>query len=149
MFKDIKKYLLVSVAIMLLVGVTASVSYAKSVSVGKAKTDILLKDAKEDILKTFAQKNIITDYKLVQLVDVDKTDKKVAEEFDNLDQSPIGSTESIFYLKNDSSALIVLYKESDGTNVMKYAEKTKDGWKESESRKPGKPILDFDKIETE
>ncbi len=149
MFKNIKKYLLISMVVMLLIGAVSSYSYAKSVNLMKAKTDIRLNDAKQDLLKTFTQFNIDNDFTSVKFYDGEKIDHDIAQEFANLDQTPLGSTEPLFFLKNDSSVLIMLYKESDGTNVMKYAEKTNDGWKESESKKPGKSILSFDEIEVD
>ena len=148
MRKSVKKYVLVPLTIILLVGIIGSSAYAnaKSESMAKEKTNIRLNDAKQDLLKAFTQFDISNDFKQINLYDGEKVEPYIAQEFDNLDQAPLGSTEPIFLMKKDASVLVILYKASDGTNVMRYAEKTKDGWTEYESKEAGKPILSFDEI---
>lgn len=150
MFMKLRKYFLVSLVFMLLlVGVAASTSYVEAKSTSQQKTEILLKDANDDIIKAFDLEDILKDYTVYSSDNTGSIPNKIMEEFDELDQSPIGSTEPMYCVKNDSSVLMLLYKEGDGTNVMQYAEKTGDGWEVSERRKSGKSILDYGSIKVD
>lgn len=158
MIKTRKFNLVIALALILMLGLIANAS-ANAISSNKAsniknfdnlmvkKTEIRLQSAYDDIKKAFDLDETLKEYKLVDFKGgTCELESDVMQEFDKLDQSPIGSTIPQFYLKNDSSAIMVLYKEGDGTNVVHYATKTNGKWVEGEHRTPGASILDIDKI---
>lgn len=114
------------------------------------KTEVRLNAAYSDIKATFNLDKTLKNYNLVDFQGgTDNLDSDILQRFEALDQSPIGSTIPQFYLKNDSSAVMVLYKEGDGTNVVRYAQKVKNEWVEGEMRLPGASIIDIDTIKVE
>ena len=113
------------------------------------KTEKRLEAANKDIKSTL--KLELDEYKQIDFPEgLDNLDKNIAQEFLELEQSPIGSTMPLFFLKKDSLEIMVLYKEKDGTNVMKYAKKVDaNKWVEEEKRIKGEPILEIDTVEEE
>jgi len=107
-----------------------------------------LEAAYSDIINSFKLESTLGDYKQIDFpngINYD-TEREIAQQFDALNQSPLGSTIPMYFLKKDLSEVIVLYKEADGTNVMKYAKRANGKWLEGEKRVKGSPILDIDKI---
>jgi len=83
-------------------------------------------------------------YTKVKYVDALKMGKDIAREINLLDQmAPIGCTEPLYYINTDSKEVMILYKESDGTNVMLKSREIGDKWEKSEKKVEGTPILEI------
>ena len=151
MFRESTKYLPISLAIILFVGIFGFTSYVDAKSISEQKADTLLKDANDDIIKTFDLEDVLKDYTVYSEYtdNISFLPSNILGELDELDHSPIGSTYPMYCVKKDSSAVMVLYKEGNGTNVMEYAEKTGDGWKVSVKSTSGKAILDYGSIKVD
>lgn len=50
-------------------------------------------------------------------------------------------------INQKQNKIVVLYKESDGTNVARYSEKLDGIWVRNEMRTKGTPILDINDID--
>ncbi|ACV61338.1 hypothetical protein Dtox_0394 [Desulfofarcimen acetoxidans DSM 771] len=156
MLKRLKLRFTFVLVLALVLGIVSSATVYASNNDSKnsivKKTEKRLEAANNDIKSTLKLDNILNDYKQIDFpngIDFNK-DLDIAQEFDALDQSPIGSTMPIFLLKNDLSEIMVLYKEGDGTNVMKYAKRVNGNkWAEGEKRIKGAPILDINTIKDE
>lgn len=161
MFKNRKICLVLALTLISIVGVIAMASANDSNSAKSKSTknpnNIMVKKTEErlntayyDIKTAFSLGETLKEYSLVDFQGgTDKLESEIMQQFESLDQSPIGSTIPQYYLKHDSSAMIVLYKEGDGSNVMRYARKIDNKWVEGERRSRGAAILNIDEIKVE
>ena len=58
--------------------------------------------------------------------------------------APKYSTSPVILVKNDKSEIIVAYKDNDGNNILKKANKVNDEWVKTEEIKKGDPKLSTD-----
>ncbi|AOY75999.1 hypothetical protein [Clostridium formicaceticum] len=162
MLKKQKSIILFALCFILMIGSLAVINAnsEKDENIG-LKTEMLLEHARNDIMisfgldKTSETREISAagaksaNYKEIRFDEIGDWGWEIATEFDALDQGPIGSTVPIFLIKEDSSELVVLYKEADGTNVMQSSKKINEKWEREKLEVKGEPILDIDTIEIE
>lgn len=124
--------------------------------ISNLKVEIRLQDAHEDLLNSFAGDNVRSstsfsidhdDFEIIKFSDTTNFGNDISTEFDELENSPIGSLVPIFLINKDRDKVVVLYKEGDGTNVARYSEKIDGKWIRNEIRKEGRPIPDIDSID--
>ncbi len=164
MFKN--KFFVILLTIAIIMGIGTGI-YAYSTKkngkyISEIKSEVILKDANEDIQKSFKLDETKDDYIILSLeevnefrsgsfgIDDSELRNKIADKFDELyENPPIGSTEPMYMVKKDGSEIMVLYKEENGTNVMNFA-KFRDGeWEKGQESSKGKNRLDYDSVEIE
>lgn len=136
--------------------------YSESNNISKSsieqKTDILLRDAHEDIKKNIPDIEQYVEVKPGNLSHIKDgltggfTDKEKSYEltmryFELYKSPPVGSTVPIVLVKKDYSEMIVAYKLQGGDNVIKSSLKKDGRWIDTERTAKGKEILDIDSIQ--
>lgn len=125
------------------------------------KADLILEDANQDIINSFSiGKSGISksdsssisyidfnEFRVMEFEDINELDKDIATEFNELENSPVGSTYPMLLINQEQNEIVVLYKEGDGTNVARYSEKLDGIWVRNEMRTKGTPILDINDID--
>ena len=85
---------------------------------GKQQIEIFLDKVYEDIKEGFNLEDILDDY--TQVVPDNLPTQELFDQYDKLTENvSMGSTYPVVLIKKDYSEIIVLYKEEDGTNVMR------------------------------
>lgn len=125
------------------------------------KAELILEDANQDIINSFSigksglsksdSSSIsyidFNEFRVMEFEDINELDKDIATEFNELESSPVGSTYPMLLINQEQNKIVVLYKESDGTNVARYSERIDGIWVRNEIRAKGTPILDINDID--
>ncbi|KXG74478.1 hypothetical protein [Thermotalea metallivorans] len=134
----------VTMALLAITGINAFDSKEEKIA---AKTKKRLEYAYSDIKNSLKLDENLQDYRKVTYPEAIALNREIAREIDDLDQLvPIGSIEPLYFVKNDFSEIMILYKEADGTNVMRRAKKEGNQWEKYEKKIKGAPIVDIDMI---
>jgi hypothetical protein len=141
-----KSSLIIVLALVITIGTCIKINASNKTSL-EDKVEKRLEHAYNDIVTTLNLEDELKEYKEITYSDaINNIGGDVAKELDLLDQQvTIGSTEPTYYINKESTELIILFKEADGTNRMiksnKKITKESDIWKITEKKAKGAPIL--------
>ncbi len=134
------------------IGVFASqhftVKYTNRTNESDKKTQILLNDAYADILNSLKDDFDINQYTQVAFDELD--DLNLLDKYLDLYQDPpVGSTYPMIFVSNKKNEILVLYKEVDGSNIVKSSKLNSNNnkWEENDKKNKSKKYLDFKSIE--